>query len=305
VKAAVWLSALGLALGAAAPAGLLKMDAATQARLGVATEPLAASTRTASVSGFARALDPGPLAQLEADLATAASAAAASRAEAARTRALNAADQTVSKQAAEASAAQARADALKVELLRRRLGLEWSPVLARWPDARRSRLLNDIAAGRAALIRIDSAAGMSQAAGAASLELPGGPARAQILGPMRSSDPRLQTTGVLALVTGPAAVRLGAGTVTAATLPQGGGASGVVIPRAALLRNGGRTFVYIRRGPAEFERRETPPGATDADGLFVTSGFRPGEAVVTHGAAQLFAAQSNPAQAEHAKEDGR
>ena len=36
-------------------------------------------------------------------------------------------------------------------------------------------------------------------------------------------------------------------------------------------------------------------GLSDPGGLFVTSGFWPGEAVVTTGAAQLFAAQNKPA----------
>lgn len=302
MRTAVWLCALGLALGltlgAAAPANLLKMDAATQTRLGVATAPLIAARRTGEVTGFARALDPGPLAQLDSDLATAVAAAAASQAEASRTRALNAADQTVSKQAAEAAAAQARADALKVQLLRRRVGLEWSPALGALTDARRGKLLADITAGRAALVRIDSAAGLARARGEAVLELPTGPANAQILGPMRTGDPRLQTTGVLALVTGPAALELGAGSVTRATLAQGAGEGGVVIPRAALMRSGGRTFVYVRRDATSFERREVPAGLNDPDGLFVASGFRAGETVVTQGAAQLFAAQANPTKAD-------
>jgi hypothetical protein len=37
-----------------------------------------------------------------------------------------------------------------------------------------------------------------------------------------------------------------------------------------------------------------PAGLADPGGTFVTSGFRAGEAVVTVGAAQLFAAQSAP-----------
>src|SRR5262249_47201610 len=154
------IAALGLAAVAsaamAAPA-LVRMDAATQARLGIATQALVAADRGTQTAAFARALDPGPLAQLDSDIGAAEAAAAASKAEADRTRALNAADQTVSKRAAEAAAAQARADALKVQLLRRRVGLEWSPALATWNDARRGRLVADIAAGRAALVRIDSA----------------------------------------------------------------------------------------------------------------------------------------------------
>ncbi|HEY0435916.1 MAG TPA: hypothetical protein VGC92_04705 [Phenylobacterium sp.] len=284
-----------LACGAAEAAEpLLKMDAATQARLGIMTAPLQAAFRGATQTGFARALDPVPLAQLESDLQAAEAAAAASQAEAARTRALNAADQTVSKQAAEAAAAQARADAAKLQLLRRRVGLEWSPVLARWPNARLSKLVGDIAAGRAALVRIDAASGLAQAHGAAILDLgPAGPVRAAILGATRTGDMRLQSTGLLALVSGRQAALLGAGTVTPATVGDGAGASGVVLPRAALLRSGGRTWVWIRRDATDFERREAPPGQADPAGLFVTAGFRPGEPVVVAGASQLFAAQTN------------
>jgi len=300
MKASVGVMLLGLALLAApalaAPASVLKMDAATQARLGIATAPLKAARRGASLSGFARALDPGPLAQLDSDIAAAAAALSASQAEAARTKALNASDQTVSKQAAEAAASQARQDAAKLSLLRRRVGLEWGPSLARLGDARRGRLVAEIAAGRAALVRIDSSQGLALARGTAEIDLgANGRARAAILGPARAGDPRLQSTGVLALVRGPQAMQFGVGTVAPAAIDQGVAADGVVIPRAALLRNGGQTFVYIRRDAADFERRPVPAGLTDPEGLFVSGGFRPGELVVTTGAAQLFAAQSAPA----------
>jgi hypothetical protein len=290
--------ALAVALAGAAyaaPTALLKMDAATQARLGIATQPLVAAFRSSTTSGFARALDPGPLAQLESDIAAAEAAAQASQAEAARTRALNNADQTVSKQAAEAAAAQAKSDAAKLQLLRHRVGLEWSPALARWPDARRVRLVADIAAGRVALLRIDSAAGLAQSHGAVTVDLPSGPIRAEVLGPMRTGDPRLQSTGLLARVVGPAAELFGAGTVAPATIAEGAGASGVVIPREALLRAGGRTFVYLRRDATDFERREVAGGVGDPEGLFVPGGFSAGEAVVTKGASQLLAAQTAPA----------
>ncbi|HLZ76740.1 hypothetical protein [Phenylobacterium sp.] len=286
----------GPALAAESASSGLKMDAATQARLGVTTQALQAVRRSASVSGFARVLDPGPLAQLDSDIAAAVATYEASRAEAARTRDLNAADQTVSKQAAEAAASQARQDAAKLALLRKRVGLEWSPALAALSDARRGKLVSDIAAGRASLVRIDSALGLSQMRGSAEIELSGGGrARAAILGPTRTGDPRLQSTGVLALVAGAQASQLGAGTVAPATIAAGGGGEGVMIPRAALLRTGGRTVVYVRKDATDFEQRAVPAGLSDPEGLFVTSGFRAGEVVVTTGAAQLFAAQTKPA----------
>jgi hypothetical protein len=244
------------------------------------------------VSGFARALDPVPLAQLDSEIAGAVAVLVASQAEANRTRALNAADQTVSKQAAEAAAAQARGDAAKLQLLRRRVGLEWSPALAKFSDARRGKLVADIAAGHAALVRIDAASGLAQFSGSATIALSSGPVHAAILGPTRVGDPRLQATGLLALVSGPAAVQLGTGTVASATVSHGADAAGVVIPRTALLRTAGQTFVFIRRDATGFERRVVPAGSSDPDGLFVTNGFRPGEPVVVAGASQLFAAQS-------------
>jgi hypothetical protein len=293
--------ALGLALSTptlAAPAIVLKLDVATQARLGVATAPLAAARRVASVGGFARAVDPVPLATLDSDIATAVSALNASQAEATRTRTLNADDQTVSKKTAEAAAAQARADAAKLALLRRRLGLEWGPSVQALSDAGRGRLIGDIAAGRASLVRIDASSGLSHLRGVATIDLGlGGVARAAILGPARVGDPRLQSTGLLALVTGPQAMRMGVGTVAPATLAAGAQADGVVVPRAALLRTAGQTFAYVRRDAASFERRPVVGGLSDPAGLFVAGGFRPGEQVVLKGAAQLFAAET-PAKAE-------
>lgn len=300
MRASAQAMALGLALLAspalAASAPLLKMDAPTQARLGIATAPLQAARRSATVTGFARAMDSGPLAQLDADIATAVAALAASQAEAARTHRLNTLDQTVSTQAAEAAASQARADAAKLLLLRRRVGLEWGPSLAKLSDARRSKLVADIAAGRAALVRIDAAQGLALAHGSAEVDLgSGGRARATILGPTRTGDPRLQSTGVMAVVTGPQALQFGTGTVAAATIAAGAGEVGVLLPRGALLRSAGQTFVYIRHDAAGFERRAVTGAIADPEGLFVTAGFRPGESVVISGASQLFAAQTGPA----------
>ncbi|WP_293904394.1 hypothetical protein [Phenylobacterium sp.] len=290
---ALALSLLLVAPANAAAGVMLKIDAATQGRLGIVTAPLTAASRAITARGFARAIDVVPLATLDADIAAAASALAASAAEAARTRRLNAADQTVSKKAAETAAAQARADAAKLGLLRRRLGLEWGPSIQALSDARRGQLIADLAAGRATLVRIDSATGLSHLRGAATLDLGAGVvAHAAILGPARVGDPRLQSTGLLALVSGAEALRLGVGAVAPATISEGAATRGVMIPRAALLRTAGQTFAYVRRDAGSFERRPVTGGLSDPAGLFASGGFRPGEQVVVRGAAQLFAAET-------------
>jgi hypothetical protein len=290
---AVAALALALSVTGAAQAAPLKIDVATQQRLGIVTAPLVAARRSATISGFARALDAVPLATLDADIAAAAAALIASKAEAARATALNAADQTVSKQAAQAAQAQARGDAAKLLLLRRRLGMEWGTGVASMSDARRGQLIAALASGRAALVRVDAATGLSGQRGTVSIDLgPAGAARAVILGTARTGDPRLQSTGVLALISGPKAMNFGAGAVAPASLALGAGAQGVILPRAALLRTGGQAYAYVRHDAGSFERRPVNGAVSDPAGLFTASGFTPGEAVVTAGAAQLFAAET-------------
>ena len=275
------------------------IDAATVRRLAIATAPAGPMTQGASATGFARVLDPIPLAQLDSDIAIAASAASASAAEAARSRALFAADATVSRKAAEAATMQARGDAARLALLRRRLGLEWGPAIGRLRDTQRSALVGALAAGRAALVRIDSAGGAGQAGlRTVSLDLSElGPVTATILGPARAADPRLQSPGLLARVSGAKAGLLSTGLSVPAKI-SGTARSGVAVPAAAVLRMGGATWAYVQTKPGSFIRRQLG-GTTPAPGaLFAASGIRAGEPVVIRGAAALYAAEQGGGPAE-------
>src|SRR5439155_956137 len=94
----------------------------------------------AGLASTARVLDPGPLIQLDADLAAASASLAASRAEAGRTRKLYAQDRTASARALEAAEAQAQADLQRVNGAQRRLLLEWGDGVARLAARRRAAL---------------------------------------------------------------------------------------------------------------------------------------------------------------------
>ncbi len=267
----------------------------TQRKLGLTVQPLAAAVRSATVAGFARAIDPGPLAQLDADIDATAAAAQASGAEAVRARGLNVSSGVVSTKALQAAEAQARADASHLAALRRRVGLEWGEGLARLGDARLGALLAEIAAGRAALLRIDTASGLGQM-GLKGVDIDLGPlgrAHAVVLGAARAADPRLLSPGLIAVVRGPLAHSLSTGLSVPVTLTAGAPVRGVVAPRDALLRSGGQTWVYVRTGPEAFLRRPVRGAIPDPDGLFTPTGLRPGEPVVTQGAAALFAAETN------------
>ncbi len=281
---------VGVAWAGLVQAAVVQVDAATQKRLGVSTAPLAAARRQVAATGFARVMDPLPLVTLDSDLVTAATAAAASHAEAARTKVLAAADATVSLKVAQAAQAQASADAARLTLLRRRVGLEWGPVFA--DDARRARLIGELVAGRAALVRIDAPTGTAGAQ-SARMQIGGGETvNIAILGPARTADPRVQMGGLIGVVRGPVAARLGVGLSAPVALSGAASGAGVIVPRSALIRTAGLTFAYVRKDATHFERRALVAPTPRPEGLFSAGGFSPGEPVVVSGASALLAAET-------------
>jgi hypothetical protein len=277
------------ALMAAGPALAVTVDAGLQARLGIATQPLTAERRAAQIDAFAKVLDPGPLAQLDSDLRAAEAAASASRAEAKRSRALNASGGSIASKDVEAADAQARSDEVHLELLRRRVGLEWGPGIARLSVSRREALIQALSRGDAALVHIDSPSNEGQA-GARSVDIDVGSSsvRGEVLGPARAAEPRLQSSGLIAVVRGREAVLLSNGLIQSAHIDSTSAVSGVIIPRSAVIRFEGSNWAYVRQGPSEFERRRLDSPAPEDKGLFVTAGFRAGDQVVVSGAIALF-----------------
>jgi multidrug efflux pump subunit AcrA (membrane-fusion protein) len=62
----------------------------------------------------------------------------------------------------------------------------------------------------------------------------------------------------------------------------------VVLPRGAVLRHEGRTFVYLQTAADTFERKAVTLGRPAGDEWFVGEGFKPGDKVVTVGAQELL-----------------
>lgn len=265
-----------------------------QQHLGIATQKLEATHRAAEIDAFAKVLDPGPLAQLVADLHTAEAAATASRAEEHRARQLNSASGAVSTKDTETAVAQARSDALKVVSLRRRLGLEWGPGIARMSDARRDQLIKTLSDGAAALVHVDTHNNDGQAgARAVKIDVGADSVRGVVLGPARVAEPRLQSSGLIVEVTGKSAVLLSVGLTQSAHIESATPQNGFIIPREAVIRFRGSTWVYIRTGASAFERRLVVNPTPQEQGFFVTSGFATGDEVVVKGAAALFAVEQS------------
>jgi hypothetical protein len=271
-----------------------------QQHLDLATERLTLTRRTGEIDAFAKVLDPGPLVQLVSDLKTAEALGAASRAEAERARALHAIGGGISAKDSEAAAAQARADALKVILLRQRLGLEWGPGIAKMSGAQRDRLITALANGSAALVHVDTHNNEGQAgARYVKIDIGANSVRGIVIGPARTAESRLQSSGLIVEVTGRSAILLSVGLIQSAHIESSSPQSGVILPRAALIRFRGAEWVYVRSGPATFERRLVLNPVPEERGFFVSTGFTSGDEVVVRGVVGLFAAEQNPMMGTH------
>ncbi|MDI7776527.1 hypothetical protein [Asticcacaulis sp. EMRT-3] len=266
------------------------LNAATQARLQIVTAPLDVAHSAGGISGYATVIDPAPLLGYISDLSAASAAATASSAEATRTKRLSGND-TVSVKVAEAAAAQAAADQARVILLRQQIALQVGPAVARLASTNFAR---DLASGQAALVRVDTPSGRGQA-GARSVRLhtSTGDVDAEILGPARTADGKLQSPGLIVVVRGMAARWLTTGLSMTAELYDGS-INGLLIPNAALLRHDGQIFAYVKTAPTRFDRRLVQPIHVSDDGLIVNSGFHVGEHVVTQGASALYTATAAP-----------
>ncbi|ESQ85250.1 hypothetical protein AEAC466_05935 [Asticcacaulis sp. AC466] len=275
----------------------LQLDGKTQTRLQIRVAPIQPAHSSDATSAFASVADPTPLLTLLSDLATTQSAYTASQAEASRSQAL-ARDASVSAKAAEAAQAQARADQAKVTLLRQRVGLEWGTYFAGLSDTALRQLGSDLSSGKAALVRIDTPSGQGlKGARSATLDLGAiGSVEARVLGIARTADARLQSPGVMTLVSGADAAYLSTGLTMKASLYGGGGTTGLLIPNTALLRSGGKVYAYVKTGPKTFVRRIVTPARVTPEGLIVSAGFSANESLVVQGASALLtAATSRPA----------
>jgi len=101
-------------------------------------------------------------------------------------------------------------------------------------------------------------------------------------------DPRAQGVSLLFRLLG---TRFGLrpGLAVTAYLPAtAAGRPGIVIPQAAVVRTGGKAYVYLQTAPSKFERRQLPLNQPTTGGYIVTSGFVAGDRIVTTGAQSLL-----------------
>ena len=278
----------------------VSLDPADQHRLGIVTAPLEATDAVESLEGIARILDVDGLAQLDSEITAAGAASAASAAELKRLTVLAGEDVSASRRELEAARVQAAADQSRLALAQRRLALEWPAEETFSDGGQRRALLDDIAHRRAALARVDLLGGSAPTGVKAFLQLERDkpPVETSLLGRAARTDPRLQAEAWVVAVRGAAAGTLQPGRIVPARVDSNVSVTGILIPRSALVRVDGGTWVYVQRDDDRFVRRQVVEPWIRGDGWVVTSGFEPGQRVVVDGAGSLLAIERGGADAE-------
>lgn len=268
---------------------ILTLDAETQKRIGLAVAPLSAAEHRATRQGFARVLDATSLTSLLNELALARTNLAASEKELARSKVL-AAQSNVSEKALLAVENTAGRDRLSVQAVEDKLALAFGRELANRADL--LQLSRSLASLEAALVRVDLSAGetLTTPPPKARVFAPANEAElfdAEFIGPATSIEPEFQGQAFFYLVNQTKRRLAPGANLTALLELSGNPSSGVVVPRAAVVRSDGRGWAFVQTGDDTFTRREVPLTRPTTDGWFVAEEFKPGEKVVVTGA-QVF-----------------
>jgi hypothetical protein len=264
-----------------------------QARIGLETEVLTAVTQSQGFTAYGVVLDPAPLAALDAELASTRAAVDASRAEYERAKLLHSEQQNVSLRDFEIARAKFQADQAQFTLVNLRVADEWGAKIAAMAPVERARLIEDLTKRAAGLVRISLPPGQSfiqepTQARVAALGFDNRTLVTHSIWFAPTVDSHLQGQSFLLIVQAQG-FRLRPGTALTAHLESRDAAKpGVVVPEAAVIRTGGRAWVYVQIAPTQFERRQLVVTSRAARGWFVTTGFTAGDRIVVTGPQALL-----------------
>jgi len=268
------------------------MDAATQARIGIATAAAQAVQYQPEVRGLGQVMGIDAIAQTDADLSTAEAAAQASDSALIRARELHAADNSVSQQTVEAAVHQAAADAAQLALAERKAASAWGRD-APWHDRQsRHAWTQKIVAGQAAILRVTFPPDTVGDARLDSIRIerlnqPGEGRWHPASVWSAPADPTVPGRSYFMLVEHAQGLNSGERVLVLASF--GSVKAGAVVPSSAVVIAEGRTWFYVRSKPDYFVRQALDLSQPLREGYFVVSGIQPGAPVVIQGAGQLLA----------------
>ena len=265
----------------------LKIEAETQAKIGLKVEPISASEFTPSTKYFGHVVDPAPLNAALNEIRLAKASLVASEKEFERVKVLreqnNASDRTL-----ETAEAALEKDRLTLQSASEKLQLAWGKEISGRRDL--EQLVQRLTAGSRSLVRIDFPMNEKPITppnhiriSIASENIDG-----ELVGNAPTIDLPTQGRGLFYLV----AVgidKLPVGSTVTAEIPRGAATvKGFTIPAAAIIFHDGERWFYLQEGDTQFHRERIVNAESMASGYFVTNGVEVGARVVTSGAQQLL-----------------
>ena len=260
----------------------LKLKAGVAQNFGVATELLKGTAQASTYTLDARVLDPSSLYSQTDELQASNSALALSSAQAARVGRLYRNQQNATQAALAQATLTALNDQKMYALAQTALRTSWGDAVAGWSTQERARRVLELRAGRASLVRAELDPALSSQAEFSSADI-----KLELIGLLPQADPQTGRAGALLWLTRslPALSRVPINVRAQSALAA---AAAVLIPRSAILRLNGGSFVFIQTADDRYSMRELNSPERSAEGWLVQSGFAVGERIVTAGAASLL-----------------
>lgn len=269
---------------------IVTVEAKLQQTIGLQTTVLAPAQVNPELKAYGRVLDISPLASLVADLATAEAAGQASQAELNRLRTLAAQNNTSDRALQTAQAAAAR-DLVQIQSVRLRLMAGWGSGISQRNDL--LDFVQSLGSLARALVQLEVPAGevLSGSPTGARIFTLGDETNAlaaELIGPAPAVDPQMQGRGFLFLVSSNSFRLVPGAAVTGLLSLPGELRSGVLLPRNAVVRFNGATWIYFQTSEETFQRNEVILEEPLENGWFVRAGLKPQDKVVTVGGQQLL-----------------
>ncbi|HUR58476.1 MAG TPA: hypothetical protein VM029_12240 [Opitutaceae bacterium] len=266
---------------------ILRVDAATQARLGLVVTNLQRGSAAPELIAPARVLDASGLVLLLNQLRSAEVAGVAAQADFDRKKKLFEAGQNAAASAVELADAALQQQQLTIEAARQAIVATWGLPLARRTNL--PELAPALLTREAALVRVDLPPGPRFTNLPARVTLSPGfdsdSITAEVLGPAPSTESDLPGQSLLGLVS-PNLMQFSARAALFAHVQNGPATEGHVMPRDAIVRHLGAAWAYTKTGADTFTRRVVPLDREHPAGWLITDAWT--DAVVVMGAQSLL-----------------
>jgi membrane fusion protein, multidrug efflux system len=279
------------------------LQAEQRENLGIQTEPVQMLNAARQWSAAATVLDAGPLVAVLAELRAAESAAEASREEFRRADQLYENDRNVARKTRDAARTQSITDDGRVTTVRSQLLSTWGASIAAMNAPARERLVGDLLAGRATLVRAEPVQPLPRGARFARVELSAlsDATRwtATVVGPLPQGSAPAFAGAILLRV--PASLLAGQ-PLQARLIEAQPSVSGPSVPAAAIVRWRGTEWVYEEKPANNFVRHALRRSAR-VEGRAVLEGSIPNDArIVVVGARALLGVEIGASEPESAEE---